>query len=324
MPKVIDILNLQPTKISRSIRDKLVLLYGLEKVGKTSWAANIPNNLICATEVGYHAISGATVVDIQSWTDFKMILRQLSKPEAREKYKTVTIDTISILYDLCVKFICSQNNVKAISDIPWGRGYVLVKNEFADSLRQITQMGLGLIMLAHASIKNVDLGDDTVVEQVSPLLDKRPLDIVNQLVDIIAYIEMKFDENGEATRTLITRRSPNVVAGSRFKYLPARIPFGYDELVNALVKAIDMQEKMDGAKVSDETEKHTVIEKRPFSETVAEAQELWTSIVNKDPHNADLIMNEVEKIFGESKKLSEIPESQQELFELLIEEMRTM
>ena len=43
---VIDLATLEPTKISREISNKYILIYGLPKVGKTSFAAQCPQNLI--------------------------------------------------------------------------------------------------------------------------------------------------------------------------------------------------------------------------------------------------------------------------------------
>ena len=39
---------------------------------------------------------------------------------------------------------------------------------------------------------------------------------------------------------------------------------------------------------------------------------------------AEVVMAEVESLFGEPMKLSEIPESKQDIFEVLIEDMRSM
>lgn len=116
----IDILNLQPTTISRDLRGKYVLIYGQPKAGKTSLACQFPNNLLLAFEHGYNAIAGAHVVDINKWSDFKLVLRQLSKPEAQAMYSTVTIDTVSIAWDLCEQYICAQAGVQKLADIPWG------------------------------------------------------------------------------------------------------------------------------------------------------------------------------------------------------------
>lgn len=81
------------------------------KSGKTTAAAQFPKALLCAFEQGYNAIGGVMAAPIDKWATFKQILRQLEKPEAKEMYDTIIIDTISIAWDLCEQFICQQNGV---------------------------------------------------------------------------------------------------------------------------------------------------------------------------------------------------------------------
>lgn len=288
---------------------------------KTSFQAQIPNNLIFCFEKGVNFLPGVFAVDVPKWVEFKALLKQLEKDEIKQKFNTVTIDTVSLAYDLCTQYICSQNNVKTLGDIAYGKGYALVKDEFTNALRQISMLGYGIVLITHAKVKNVKIDDDTTVEIASPNIPDRAQDVVNALVDIIGYIDVSY-ENGTAVRTLITRGTPNIVAGSRLKYLASRIPFGYDELINAIGEAIEKQAKIDGAKVVDKGTMQKVIEKRPFEETLAEAKALWTKLVNEG--KAEVVMAEVESLFGESMKLSEIPESKQDVFEVLIEDMRSM
>lgn len=318
---ILNLLDLQPTTISRDLRDKYILLYGPAKCGKTSFAAQIPNNLIFCFEKGVNFLPGVFAVDVPKWVEFKALLKQLEKDEIKQKFNTVTIDTVSLAYDLCTQYICSQNNVKTLGDIAYGKGYALVKDEFTNALRQISMLGYGIVLITHAKVKNVKIDDDTTVEIASPNIPDRAQDVVNALVDIIGYIDVSY-ENDTAVRTLITRGTPNIIAGSRLKYLASRIPFGYDELINAIGEAIEKQAKIDGAKVVDKGTMQKVIEKRPFEETLAEAKELWTKLVNEG--KAEVVMAEVESLFGESMKLSEIPESKQDVFEVLIEDMRSM
>lgn len=324
---ILNLLDLQPTTISRDLRNKYTLLYGLPKVGKTSFAAQCPNNLIFCFEKGVNFLPGVYAVDVPKWSDFKALLKQLGKEEVKNKFHTVTIDTISIAWDLCTQHICSQNNVKTISDIPWGRGYALLKDEFSAALREISMLGYGMIIIAHGKTKIEKIDDDHSIELVSPNIPERAQDIVNALVDLIGYIDVQWKETADgmvSERTLITRGTPTVVAGSRLKYLEPRIPFGYTELVNALGDAIEKQQKLDGAVVTDKKIEQDVIVKRPFEETVAEARALWEKIVGEDSANAELVMQKVEDIFGSPLRLSEIPESKQDLFEILIEDMRVM
>lgn len=319
----IDILNLQPSVISRDLKGKFICIYSLPKVGKTSLACQFPKNLLCGFEHGWNAISGAKAVDIQKWSDFKVILRQLEKPEAQQMYNTITIDTVGLAWDMCEQFVCAQNGVQKIADIPWGGGYSACKKEFESCLRKITQLGYGLVIIAHVERRIEKRADDSEVEILGPQIPKRAYEIVNQLVDIIGYIDVTWDEEGNSERYLYTRKTPTVMAGSRFKYLAPKIKFGYDELVDAITDAIDKSEKLDGATIVDK-QQQVIDEKRSFEEVRAEARSLWGELVGRDESNADVILKKVEMVFGRKIKLSEIMEDQVDLFELVVEDMKTL
>ena len=319
----IDIFNIQPTTISRDLKGKFVCIYSLPKVGKTSLACQFPKNLLLAFEKGYNAIGGAKPVDIMKWSDFKLVLRQLEKPEARQLYDTVTIDTVGLAWDMCEQFTCAQNGVQKIGDIPWGGGYSACKKEFESCLRKITQLGFGLVVIAHVDKRTEKRADDSEVEILGPAIPKRAYEIVNQLVDIIGYIDVSWDEEGNSERWLYTRKTPTVMAGSRFKYLAPKIKFGYQELVNAISEAIDKSEKLDGAVVV-ETIDQKIEETLDYKAIRAEASELWQTLVGKDEENAAIILKKVEMIFGRPMKLSEITEDQVDLFNLAVLDMRDM
>lgn len=322
----IDILNLQPTTISRDLRGKYVLIYGAPKVGKTSFAAKFKKNLLCAFEMGYNAIDGIYAQPIQKWSEFKLLLRQLEQPAAKEKFDTVTIDTANIAYDLCEQFVCAQNGVQKINEIPWGQGYTQVKAEFENSLRKITMLGYGLILIAHQEVRKETV-DGSELEFFSPALNKRCYDVCNRLVDVIGYIGVEWDENGNAERYLYTRQTPRVVAGSRYKYLAPKIKFGYQELVDAIGDAIDQSAKLDGAVVVNEATK-VVEEKLDYNKLRDEALTLWTKLVGegetRDEEMAARILKRVEMIFGHPMRLSEITEDQVDLYNLVLIDMREL
>ena len=156
---------------------------------------------------------------------------------------------------------------------------------------------------------------------------KRAYEIVNQLVDIIGYIDVTWDEDGNSERWLYTRKTPTVMAGSRFKHLAPKIKFGYQELVDAIANAIEKSEKLDGATVVDEQVTY-IEEKRSYAEIREEAMKLWKQLVGEgESANVDMaaiILKKVEMIFGRKLKLSEITEDQADLFELVIDEMKSL
>ena len=320
----IDILNIQPSVISRDLKGKYIAIYGKEKVGKTSFAASFPKNLILSFEIGTNALSGIRAQKIERWSDFKLVLRQLEKPEAQAMYDTITIDTVTIAWDLCETYICAQHGVQKISDISWGGGYAACQKEFESCLRKITMLGYGIVIISHDAKRIEKTPDGSEIEILFPDVPKRARDIVNQLVDIIGYIGIEWDSEGKSQRYLYTRQTPTIMAGSRYKYLDPKIKFGYNELVNAVADAIEKSEKLDGAIVVDKVEQ-TVVEKLNYEEIRKKAFNLWVELVGEgedaDAEMAQRILKKVEMIFGRQIKLSEITEDQVDLFNLVVLEM---
>ena len=319
----IDLLSLQPSVISKDLREKYILLAGQPKIGKTEFCSMAPDALILAFEMGTNARPGAMVQPIEKWGDFKLVLRQLEKPEVKAKFSTVCIDTVGIAYDVCEKYICAQNSVQKIGDIPYGGGYSALSKEFESSLRKITMLGYGLIMTCHLKESSDSEGN---VIGYKPDLNNRCLKIVNGLVDIIGVITQTWNEKGESERWIQTRATQTIQAGSRFRYLEPKIKFGYKEFVDALAKAIEAEEA-NGATVVDKIERPAE-EKISFNALMDEARQLWTKLVGTgDDANeevANAILKKVEIIMGHKMKLSEFTEDQAELLAMVVAEMREM
>lgn len=312
--------------ISRDLKGKYVLLYGKPKSGKTTAACSFPDAVLLAFEKGYNAIGNAYPFDINKWSDFKMALRDLEDARSKERFKTVIIDTVSICWEMCEKYICQQNGVQKIGDIPWGGGYTACKKEFETSIRRITQLGYGVVLIAHSASRIEKTADGSDTEIISPDLPKRAAEVCNGIVDIIGYIGNEW-KDGERKRWLYTRETPTLFAGSRFKYMPDKIPFSYEALVNAIADAIEMAEKQDGAIVADNVKIKTE-ESLDFATVRARAQELWTQLVGTgDNANADMataILKKIEMTMGRRMKLSEFTEDQVDLLNLVVLDMENM
>lgn len=312
--------------ISRDLKGKYVLLYGKPKSGKTTAACSFPDAVLLAFEKGYNAIGDAYPFDINKWSDYKMAIRDLADQRTKDRFKTVIIDTVSICWDMCEKFVCQQNGVQKIADIPWGAGYTACKKEFESSLRQITQLGYGVVLIAHSASRVEKTADGSDIEIISPDLPKRASEVCNGIVDIIGYIGNEW-VNGERKRWLYTRETPTLFAGSRFKYMPDKIPFSYEQLVNAIADAIEMAEKKDGATVVDTAKTTTTVEVN-FDEVRAKAQDLWMKLVgsgeNARPDVANAILKKIEITMGRRMKLSEFTEDQADLLALVVLDMEEM
>lgn len=257
----LDILNIQPHQVSRDLRGYSVLFYGEIKSGKTTTASKFPKPLLVAFEVGYNALPGVRPAKVNNWSDFLNVMRQLNTKEAKEMYETIIIDTADIAYEYVEDYICQREGVSSIPDIPFGKGYGEAKKEFDVRLRQITQMGYGLVIISHAKDKTFTDAKGGEYNQIVPTLGNQASLVVSRMCDIVGYARPVTDEKNGGNKTkLFMRGTSRFVAGSRFKYIPESIDFNYENLVNAIGDAIDKESLENGGEFVTEQRTQTGIE----------------------------------------------------------------
>lgn len=338
----IDLLSLTPHQVSRDLRGYSVFFYGDPKTGKTTTAAHFPESLLLAFEKGYNAIPGIMAQPINSWAEFRKVLRQLKSEEVKNKFSTIIVDTADIAYDYCVKYICDNAprskeqgggfGVDSISDIPFGKGYGMVSQEYDECLRSIVQMDYGLVLISHATDKVFTDEQGKEYNKITPTLDKRATNIVSRMTDIIGYSRVVKNDKGEQQTRLFMRGSDRYVAGSRFKYTPDSIEFNYDNLVNAIAEAIDKQ--------AGETDKSLFTDERSnlFTDTTKDydfdaLMSEFETIINRfiakgedefAAYYQPRVVQITDKYLGRGQKVSQMSREQVEALSLIVDDLREL
>lgn len=336
----LNLLAIQPHQVSRDMRGYSVFFYGEPKSGKTTTATKFPNHLLLAFEKGYNAIPGAMAQPINSWSEFKKVLRQLKEEEVKAKFETIIIDTADIAYDYCEKYICANNNVDAIGDIGYGKGYALVGKEFDEALRSIVQMNYGLVLISHATDKTFTDEAGKEFNQIVPTLGTRPRNIVSRMCDIIGYSRAVQDAEGKTSTKLFMRGTPRYVAGSRFKYTPDYIDFTYNDLVKAIADAIDQQMQEDGTELFTDKRENLHIDTSltlDFDELMKEFSDIIANIPGSTDGKAETeegikfrdywqprITQVIEKYLGKGKKMKDVTRDQVEAVDLIITDLKDL
>lgn len=322
----IDLLSLEPQQISKNLRGKYMMLYGLPGVGKTSLAAQFDKVLIAGFEMGTNALNNVYVQPIKTWQDWKQMVNQLCrKEELKEKFHAIAIDTADEAWALCSKFVCNQNGVDELRELPWGQGYDLAKKEYAQTFRDLAYSGYGLIFTSHSTEKTYKNEKGEEYTMIVPALPARPFDIINKMVDIIAYIREISIPNGDSVdrkRFMFLRDEvgDRFLAKSRYKYIVPRISLDYNQLVDAIYNAIDEEVAHTGGTATEEENPYT--QQANFDELMEEAKTLWGQLIQKDLHaQAAQIL---EKEFGKSIKFSEILPEQVDTLQKVLFEIRAL
>ena len=327
----INLLGLTPHKVSRDLSGYITYIYGPPKTGKTTLGSQMPKPLLLAFERGYNAIPGIIAQDITTWAEVKQVVRELKKPEVKETFSTIIIDTVDIAATLCDKYVCSQNDVDTISKIPYGQGWNLLKKEFENIFREITQLGYAVYFISHAKEGSFKRQDGTEYTLIRPSVANTYNSIVENMADLYGYMHPVVDNDG-VSKIKITLRSADgtISAGGRFKYIASEIDGNYEALVKALNDAIDKEAaQTDNKFVTDEkmvVEGPTVYD---FDALMKEFNEITQEIASDNPDSfntdwAPKITQIIERYLGKGHKVNQATRDQAEMIYMIVSDLKEL
>lgn len=289
----------------------------------------MPGALILAFEKGYNALPNVYAQDVTSWSEMKMALRELKKPEVKEIFHSVIIDTVDIASAACEKYIISQAGVDTLNQIPYGQGWTRVKREMEDTFRAVTQQGYAVLFISHDKDKTFTRQDGTTYNQIVPTLGNSYNEIVKDMVDIYGYAHVVI-RDGQPRRVLTLRSLDNTIdCGSRFKYMKSEIDFSYDSLVAALNEAIDEEAKHTGAEfvTNDRNTGGTKVELN-YDELMKEFNSIIQSLAADEEkmknYYAPRITEIIEKYLGKGKKINNATRDQVEQISLIVYDLKEL
>lgn len=330
-----DLLNIEPSTVSRDLTGYITYIYGSPKVGKTTFARDM-QALILECEAGTNALTGAFGMRMQNWADIRALMRFCKDPKMKARYKAIAVDTVDIAASLCEKYICGQNEVDALGKLPYGQGWTLFKKEFEEVFRTITMQGYAVLFISHDKVKTINRIDGTSYDKIVPTVSDSINNIVKNMSDIIAYC---YQDAADNERYMILRSLDGTVeAGSRFQYMEPKIPLGYTHLVEALNKAIDAEEKNNGSSaVVNEKRQVKEVKELNFDELMQKFNNLIANIpgssdVNKTTAEGTKfaeywqprISEIISKYLGTGKKVSQCSRAQVEQLSSIVDELEDL
>ena len=227
---------------------ELIVLYGTEGVGKSTFAASAPKPIFLGTEKGTANLDVARLPSPQSVDDVKLALTELTN-EAHD-FATLAVDSLDWLEPIIHAQVCKEGGgVNHIDNAygGYGKGYVAATNLW----RQLTQMmadlrekkKMNIILLAHAEVKTFqDPQNNAGYDRYQMKLHKGASALVREFVDCVFFAnyetytkqdkQQKTRAYGEGSRLMHTERRPAFDAKNRFS-LPAELPLSWEDYMLA-------------------------------------------------------------------------------------------
>lgn len=239
-----------PRPPTGNLSNSMIWLYGPPKIGKTTFASQFPGVWFIATEKGHDWLSTREPTLIGSWEEFLEWCGYVEEHKPThfsdgEPIKTICIDVIDLLFNMCKDYVCGELGVGDLSELEFGKGWARLSNEFQRVITKIRRWPYGLVCISHCRDKEQTMrGRKT--NKTEPDVGAGALRVLAGMSDLILYCyadEHAETVNGELTGKIIeTRRirchpASDCVSGGRMaKLLPPSMELDYNTLISEMSK----------------------------------------------------------------------------------------
>jgi hypothetical protein len=239
--------NVVKGRIKKPIR---ALIYGVEGVGKSSFAGAAPAPIFLGVEDGTAQLDVVRFPEPQSWTDAMEAIAELTVGE--HAYETLVIDTLDWLEPLCWAHVCHGKKDKAgkaitsIEDFGYGKGYTAA----LDTWRQLTaalqalvaRRRMNVVLIAHSWIKSFKnpAGDD--FDRYELKLHPKAGGLMREWCDAVLFAQhetLTYEQDGRVrgissgARVIYTERCAAWDGKNRYD-LPNRLPLDWAAFAEAV------------------------------------------------------------------------------------------
>jgi hypothetical protein len=223
-----------------------VMIYGVEGIGKSTFAAGSPDPIFILTEDGL----GSLAVDhFPLAKEFKDVVNAIGTlVESDHKYRSVALDSLDWLETLIWRDIESKYEAK---ELAYGKGAVIAADKWREILDGFNTLrndkGMSVILIAHTTIKRFDSPEVEPFDRYQPKLQERSNALIREWCDAVFFANYKVivkkddvgfnktNNRGISTgeRLLHTTERPAYMAKNRYN-LPETIPLSWEAFVDAI------------------------------------------------------------------------------------------
>jgi len=170
-----------------------VVLYGVEGIGKSTFAAQAPKPIFLQTEDGLGEIDCERLPLATSYEQFIDQLGQVCQED--HEYESCVVDTLDWLEKLIWTNVCKEHNKKSIEEIGYAKGYQFALDRWKeviagfDHLRR--ERGMAIILLAHAKIERFNDPESQAYDRYTLRLHKDADAYIREWSDAVLFATRK-------------------------------------------------------------------------------------------------------------------------------------
>lgn len=260
-----DLFKLEVQGVEHDLRKYRFSIYGKFGAGKSTFATQLFNKIynnravVFEFEDRFKGIPNLRGVRIHSWSELNSYIMQLRRGikanGGKKPFDCIIIDPVGKASAMCEQYICETNDVDAISDLQWGKGYNLVKEEFELMESKIKNLGIDVQYVGHNKLETITPSDGKEYHQYTIDVQNKIKGKVCGEADFILFlsVERKKDADGveKPVRRLFISNFVNFELKSPIQGFPDYIEYetpeeGVDKFLKAWDKAVKTTESNGG------------------------------------------------------------------------------
>lgn len=243
-PRRMTLANVRAGRLDAPLR---VLLYGVEGVGKSTWASRAPSPVFINQEKGTEELAVARFPEPTTWSEVFEALRVLETESS--EYKTLVIDVINWLEPLCWAHVCEKNKWHTIEEPGYGKGYDAALDEWRVLVAALDRLrdarGMHIILLAHSQVKSFnDPEADSAFDRYQLAMNAKAAGLLKQWASAVLFAKHEVhthkDKNTKrvrgistGSRQIFTQWTAAYDAKNRYN-LPETLPLSWDDFAAAV------------------------------------------------------------------------------------------
>jgi hypothetical protein len=222
-----------------------VLIYGAEKVGKSTFAAGAPSPIFLGAENGTERLD-VERLQPSTWAEAVEWVDELATE--KHSYKTLVVDPVNWLEPMCWAAVIGDGS-QSIEEYGggFGKGYVAALGlwrVFIASAEKCWRRGMNIIITAHSLVRSFQNPEGPSYDRYELAMNAKAAGILKQWVDAVLFARLetftKVDPGtkrakGYTSGARVAHTQPCAAydAGARWK-LPEEIPLAWSDFYEAI------------------------------------------------------------------------------------------
>lgn len=181
--------NLSSINKTRRLVAPKIVIGGPGKIGKTTFAASVPDAVGILTEDGAHNVDAQAFPQAKTLSDVYSAIGSLIEED--HNFKALFIDSLDWLEPIIYAHVCAANEWTHIEQPGYGRGYAQAASEWRtlldglDTLR--TEKNMAIILIVHDKVKRIEDPMHEPFDAHDLKLHEKASSIIKEWADIIGY-----------------------------------------------------------------------------------------------------------------------------------------